>query len=1129
MTTINPYFDPILGKLRNSDLALLSLASITDPFIVNNLQVLSNTSLNTTYTNILYASTVSTGNLISNTIANNSTVSTNLLSTNGLVASLASFTEIHSQKLFSSTATLGLTHISTIDWNLTSGATALVEGQMNWDANQQTAVIGMAGGNVDLALGMETLFPRRVRNSTGSTMAKGTVVYINGVSGNTPTVERAIATADMSSAFTLGMTAEDIGNGATGWVATFGELTGINLSAYTGGDTLYLSGATAGLFTNVPQLAPKHYVRVGTVVKATTDGALVVNVINGYELNELHNVAITSLASGQILQSGASNLWYNVNPAFIPTASYPSLGSLAILNSLSYFALDSKPSLGSLAPLNSLSYYALDSRLSLGSLAVQDSFNFYNLVSYPSLGSLSVLNSLSYYGLDSRLSLGSLAVQNTVDYINQVTSKPSLGSLAPLNSLSYYALDSRLSLGSLAVQNTISYDNLVSLPSLNSNYLRLDLTNTPLSGATLNFDNANNKNININRTTTASTPGRSLNITSGGAVSGGTNQAGGNLQLSGGISTGNNGSDITFLTATPGTSGTTDRTPTEKVRIKGSGNVGIGTTVPAYKLDISGTIRSTGDAYFDGNIISTSVTNGYFGDGTDGAVSFDAFNRYPEFETFDSANSTYTLTRDIYASGITVGSGIIVKTGGYRIFCNGILSNSGSIINDGTNASGTTAGVGGAGGFFKAGTNGVAGLGTGSVGAVGTTPSTVTNLVGGIGGRGGAGYATQTTFRGTGITSANAAKPTSATGGSKLVSNLANYFISFIPSGAASNFQFTPSSGGGSGAKSATGTTATSGAGGGGGGVVFIASKTIINSGTISANGGNGSDATAGVGNTANIGAGGGGGGGIVAIVTSNFQTQTFGYIVANGGFGGYGVDGTNATRAVAVSGSGTTGTTSGLVTFTPTEVLNKQSIYMVSVILVGTSVSVQNLYIPNFVLTEVANVDFSTIASPGRRLALYMATWDNNPNELTQIDNQIVELEIAGTPTSCRFIIDEIQNGDTFASPLYAGFATNRSDSTTNITTDLGYVPTTGNMVYSVFARVGGTTPVVGTGNTVVSNYNTAPFLYTSVSLNRQTNNHTWTTASAAAAISVDLPQPAITWYNASNGWAGKVLYFKV
>lgn len=291
MTTIIPYFDPILGKLRNSDVALISVASliVTDPLVVNNLIVNANASINT----------------------------------------------INAQRINSSQATLGFTHISTIDWNLTSGATALVEGQMNWDANQQTVVVGMAGGNVDLALGMETLFPRRVRNSTGSTMAKGTVVYINGVSGNTPTVERAIATSDMTSAYTLGLTAETINDGATGWVTTFGELTGLDLSAYTGGDTLYLSGATAGVFTKVKPKSPTHYVRLGTVVKSTADGALVVNVINGFETDELHDVSITSLASGQILMSNGS-LWYNRS---LSSVLPPVVSALASLTDVSFTSL----------------------------------------------------------------------------------------------------------------------------------------------------------------------------------------------------------------------------------------------------------------------------------------------------------------------------------------------------------------------------------------------------------------------------------------------------------------------------------------------------------------------------------------------------------------------------------------------------------------------------------------------------------------------------------------------------------------------------------------------------------------------------------------------------------------------
>ncbi len=309
MSTIIPYWDPILNKLRNSDVALISLATlvVTDPVIVNNLIVNSNATI---------AGTLRTTNL-----AVSSTISTNLINTSRIIAS---------------TATINTAHISNIDWNLTSGATLSSEGQMNWVNDIGTTVVGLAGGTVDVALGMENVFPKRVRNSTGSTMPKGTAVYINGVSGNTPTVERAIATSDMTSAFTLGLTAETINDGATGWVTTFGEIKGLDLSSFTAGNTLYLSGATAGYYTNVPTKAPTHYVRLGTVVKATTDGSLVVNVINGYELDELHNVVIASLASGQILISGASQFWYNKS---LTSVLPPSVSALASLTDVSFVSL----------------------------------------------------------------------------------------------------------------------------------------------------------------------------------------------------------------------------------------------------------------------------------------------------------------------------------------------------------------------------------------------------------------------------------------------------------------------------------------------------------------------------------------------------------------------------------------------------------------------------------------------------------------------------------------------------------------------------------------------------------------------------------------------------------------------
>lgn len=689
--TINVLFDPILGKLRQSDVGVVSLATliVSDSLIVNNLIVTSNTSLNTLYGNTIYASTVSTNTLISNNISNNSTISTNLLSANGVIASLASYTEIHTQKLFASTATLGLTHISTIDWNLTSGVTLTVEGQMNWDTVNQTVVIGMAGGNVDVALGMEQVFPKRVLNSTGSTMPKGTVVYINGVSGNDPTVARAIATKDMSSAFTLGMTSENIAAGQKGWVTTFGEIAGLNLSAYTGGDTLYLSGVSAGLFTNVPQLAPYHYVRVGTVVKATPDGSLVVNVINGYELDEIHNVAISSLASGQILQSGASNLWYNVNPAFIPTSSYPSLGSLAQLNELSYNALVSKPSLGSLAPLNELSYFALVSKPSLGSLAPKNSLDYSELTGTPSLGSLAQRNTLSYTELTNLPSLGSLAEQNSVNFFNLV-SYPSLGSLSKLNSLSYYALDSRLSLGSLAVQNNLSYFSLDSRLSLGSLALVSDVVSPlVLSGATLSISQASIVHSNLGALTTGDdhTQYALLAGRSGGQTLYGGTAASNNIIIrstsngtKGNVVLGDNSDTITIGTATPNS--LTKTTINGTAPVGGNyNNIFAQLTVSSAGAYLTGQTNKVSSTHTTGTTTSIQGLFNYVDNTSAGNISnVEAFAQRVDnrgsgtivdasnIKIFSPTNSgTITTLRGIYIENMT-GTGIGT---GYSIYSNG--------------------------------------------------------------------------------------------------------------------------------------------------------------------------------------------------------------------------------------------------------------------------------------------------------------------------------------------------------------------------------------------------------------------------------------------------------------------------
>jgi ribosomal protein L35AE/L33A len=152
-----------------------------------------------------------------------------------------------------------------------------------------------------------------VYNSTGATLTKGTVVYINGGQGNLPTVTKAQANSDANSAQTYGVIQSDITNMNNGYVVVFGSITDIDTQAYTVGTQLYLSGTTAGAWTSTKPSAPIHLVYVGIVVRShPTQGVVEVRIQNGYELEELHDVAITSVANNDgIFYNSSNSLWEN--------------------------------------------------------------------------------------------------------------------------------------------------------------------------------------------------------------------------------------------------------------------------------------------------------------------------------------------------------------------------------------------------------------------------------------------------------------------------------------------------------------------------------------------------------------------------------------------------------------------------------------------------------------------------------------------------------------------------------------------------------------------------------------------------------------------------------------------------
>ena len=179
-----------------------------------------------------------------------------------------------------------------------------------WDDGEGTLSLGLKGGNVNLQIGQENI--ALCYNGTGSTITKGSVVYISGAQGQRPSITLSDADTEATSSKTFGVVAENISDGAEGFVCTFGIVTGINTSSFTAGQTLWLS-SSAGQLTNVKPTQPAHAVFIGYCLSVNaSSGRIFVNPQNGYELQELHNVLINGIADNHILSyDNATSLWKN--------------------------------------------------------------------------------------------------------------------------------------------------------------------------------------------------------------------------------------------------------------------------------------------------------------------------------------------------------------------------------------------------------------------------------------------------------------------------------------------------------------------------------------------------------------------------------------------------------------------------------------------------------------------------------------------------------------------------------------------------------------------------------------------------------------------------------------------------
>jgi hypothetical protein len=177
------------------------------------------------------------------------------------------------------------------DWNATSGVAEI----LNKPSGLPTSLV-----NHEVKL--------------GSTMTKGTPVYVSSADGTNMIVSPASNTSELTSSKTMGLLMTGGNTNAKVQVVTEGLLAGLNTTAASIGDPVWL-GSTGTLLYGIANkpVAPLHMVSIGVVTRVNANnGEIFVKVQNGFEIEELHNVLIQSVANNQVLQyETATSLWKN--------------------------------------------------------------------------------------------------------------------------------------------------------------------------------------------------------------------------------------------------------------------------------------------------------------------------------------------------------------------------------------------------------------------------------------------------------------------------------------------------------------------------------------------------------------------------------------------------------------------------------------------------------------------------------------------------------------------------------------------------------------------------------------------------------------------------------------------------
>lgn len=166
--------------------------------------------------------------------------------------------------------------VSTATLQITGGTGN--QGTITWNADEETIDV-ITNGSVT-QVGQELVW--NVKNQTGSTIPNGTPVMATGTVGTSGRIT--VAPMDGTNAanvkYFLGVTTEEILDGADGKVTHFGKVRDIDTSAYSEGTVLYISTTTAGAFQTTEPTSGLNLPIAFVITSHANNGVLAVRVKN---------------------------------------------------------------------------------------------------------------------------------------------------------------------------------------------------------------------------------------------------------------------------------------------------------------------------------------------------------------------------------------------------------------------------------------------------------------------------------------------------------------------------------------------------------------------------------------------------------------------------------------------------------------------------------------------------------------------------------------------------------------------------------------------------------------------------------------------------------------------------------